>query len=151
MAKITRLTAREILDSRGNPTIEVELELNNQTIGKTAVPSGASTGKHEAVELRDGDPERYGGKGVLGAVANVEGEIAKRLIDRNYDQITLDQELIALDGTPNKSHSGANAVLSVSLAFAHAWAQNQNKELFETIAGEADEVRNATSHSQVVF
>ncbi|MCX6712289.1 MAG: phosphopyruvate hydratase, partial [Candidatus Vogelbacteria bacterium] len=134
MAKIKNILGREILDSRGNPTVTVELTLTNSSIGIASVPSGASTGKHEAIELRDDDKSRYDGKGVLGAIANVSGEIAKQLIDRDYDQASLDTELIALDGTPNKSHLGANAILGVSLAFAHAFAKSQGKELFETIA-----------------
>lgn len=134
MAKITKLSAREILDSRGNPTLAVELVLDDKTKGEAAVPSGASTGQYEAVELRDGDKSRYEGKGVLVAIANIESEIAKQLIGRDFDQTTLDQELIALDGTPNKSHLGANAILGVSLAFAHASAKSQNKELFEIIS-----------------
>jgi enolase len=133
MSTIKNLTAREILDSRGTPTIEVDLELVDNSLGQAAVPSGASTGSHEALELRDGDPERYNGKGVLKAVANVEGEIAQRLIGRDYDQATLDQELLALDGTENKSHLGANALLGVSLAFAKAQAQSQKQELYQSL------------------
>ncbi|HRZ30551.1 MAG TPA: phosphopyruvate hydratase [Candidatus Paceibacterota bacterium] len=137
MNTIKKISAREILDSRGNPTIEVDLIVENNKgetfLGQAAVPSGASTGSHEAVELRDGDKARYNGKGVLLAIANVEGEIARRLIGRNYDQTSLDTELIALDGTSNKSHLGANALLGVSLAFAHATAKSEGKELFEII------------------
>ncbi len=124
MATITKLDAREILDSRGNPTIETELSLDNQAVGKAAVPSGASTGKYEATALS-----------ASSAIVNVKGEIAQKIIGSNYDQATLDQELIILDGTPNKKHLGANAILGVSLAFAHASAKNQNKELFEILPG----------------
>jgi len=133
MAIIKKIEAREILDSRGNPTVEVELTLSDNSTGKAGVPSGASTGKYEALELRDNDQARYNGKGVLKAVANIEGEIAQRLIDRDYDQRTLDQELLALDGTENKSHLGANALLGVSLAFAKAWAKSQKQELYQSL------------------
>lgn len=133
MTSLKKIDAREILDSRGNPTIEVELSLENGTIGRSAVPSGASTGKHEAVELRDKDESRYNGKGVLNAVAQIEGEIAKHLINKEYDQESLDLDLIKLDGTDNKSRLGANAILGVSLAFAQALAKNNNQELFEII------------------
>jgi len=135
MAKIKNILGREILDSRGNPTVEVELTLEDGSLGRATVPSGASTGQYEAMELRDGDPNRYGGQGVLKAVANIENEIAKQLVGRDCDQTVLDQELIALDGTPNKSCLGANAILGVSLAFAHAWAKNQNKELYQSFLG----------------
>lgn len=138
MIKIKNIQAREILDSRGNPTIEVDLTAKNaigqEVTGRAAVPSGASTGTHEALELRDGDKNRYEGKGVLTAVANVEGEISQQLVDNDYDQTSLDQELLELDGTANKSHLGANALLGVSLAFAQASAQAQNKELFEILS-----------------
>ncbi len=138
MIKIKNIQAREILDSRGNPTVEVDLTAENtvgeKATGRATVPSGASTGTHEALELRDGDKTRYDGKGVLTVVANVEGEISQQLIDHDYDQTSLDQELLELDGTINKSHLGANALLGVSLAFAHTSAQIQNKELFETFS-----------------
>jgi enolase len=150
MITIKNISAREILDSRGNPTVEVTLTIENDKgetfLGQAAVPSGASTGSHEAVELRDGDKTRYNGKGVLLAVANVEGEIARRLVDRVYDQTSLDAEIIALDGTPNKSHLGANALLGVSLAFAHATARSEGKELFEIIG----DVGSPTSRSPEV-
>jgi len=133
MSKIKNLTAREILDSREQPTIEVNLELADGSLGQAAVPAGASTGSHEALELRDGDPERYNGKGVLKAVANVEGEIAIGLRDRDFDQASLDQELLALDGTANKSHLGANALLGVSLAFAKAKAKSQKQDLYQSL------------------
>src|SRR5581483_10367418 len=115
--QIKAIQAREILDSRGNPTIEVETTLIDGTSARAAVPSGASTGGHEAVELRDGDPNRYGGKGVLRAVANVNETIAPRLVGIDCcEQESIDETLIALDGTPNKSRLGANAILGVSLA-----------------------------------
>jgi enolase len=138
MIKIKSIKAREILDSRGNPTVEVDLTVlnnNGQTFfGRAAVPSGASTGSYEAVELRDGDKTRYGGKGVLLAVSNVNGEIAQKLLDRDFDQKTLDDEMIALDGTENKGHLGANAILGVSLAFAHASASTEGKKLHQYFA-----------------
>jgi len=131
MPTIERVTAREILDSRGNPTLEVEVELANGNIGLAAVPSGASTGKHEAVELRDGDKSRFGGKGVLQAVANVNGVIASELIGiPATDQVTVDHNLIQLDGTDNKSRLGANAILGASLAVAHAAASLLNMPLY---------------------
>ncbi|MFA6476050.1 MAG: phosphopyruvate hydratase [Candidatus Paceibacterota bacterium] len=138
MIKIKSIKAREILDSRGNPTVEVDLTVLNsggQTFfGRAAVPSGASTGSYEAVELRDGDKTRYGGKGVFQAVANVNGEIAQKLIDRDFDQKSLDAEMIALDGTENKGHLGANAILGVSLAFSHASASAEGKKLYQYFA-----------------
>jgi enolase len=136
MPTIERVTAREILDSRGNPTLEVEVELANGTIGRAGVPSGASTGKHEAVELRDGDKSRFGGKGVLMAVANVNGVIASELIDTlATDQATVDHNLIQLDGTDNKSRLGANAILGASLAVAHAAANLLNMPLYRHLGG----------------
>ncbi len=133
---IRRVHAREILDSRGNPTVEVEVTLADGTAGTAAVPSGASTGTHEAVELRDGDASRYGGKGVLRAVANVRGEIADAVVGRDgTDQAGLDQALIDLDGTPNKSRLGANALLGVSLATAHAAAAAAGEPLYRYLGG----------------
>ncbi|MDP9325605.1 MAG: phosphopyruvate hydratase [Candidatus Dormibacteraeota bacterium] len=133
---INLVEAREILDSRGNPTIEVEIALEGGARGVAKVPSGASTGVHEAVELRDGDPKRYGGKGVLKAVANVNGEIAASVTGRDAtDQAGLDDALRALDGTPNKGRLGANAILGVSLAAAHASATAAGKELFDHVGG----------------
>jgi enolase len=133
---IERVTAREILDSRGNPTLEVEVELANGNIGRAAVPSGASTGKHEAVELRDGDKSRFGGKGVLQTVANVNGVIASELIGTPAtDQATIDHNLIELDGTDNKSRLGANAILGASLAVAHAAASLLNMPLYRYLGG----------------
>src|SRR2546421_1161702 len=120
---IAEIKAREILDSRGNPTIEVDIRLEDGSLGRAAAPSGASTGAHEALELRDGDVKRYGGKGVLKAVANVRELIAPRI--RGLDatqQMNLDMTLINLDGTESKSRLGANAMLGVSLAAAHAAA-----------------------------
>ncbi|HEV7199537.1 MAG TPA: phosphopyruvate hydratase, partial [Candidatus Limnocylindria bacterium] len=134
---IRRVHAREILDSRGNPTVEVEVTLEGGVTGRAAVPSGASTGTHEAVELRDGDASRFGGKGVLRAVANVRGEIAGAVTGRDAtDQAGLDQALIDLDGTPNKARLGANAVLGVSLATAHAAAVATGQPLYRYLGGE---------------
>jgi enolase len=128
--KIKQILAREILDSRGNPTIEVDLTLSNGAFGRAAVPSGASTGKYEAIELRDGDKARYSGKGVQKAVANVNTVIAKKVKGKDFDQRKLDAFLIALDGTENKGNLGANAILGVSLAFAHASAAAAKKPLY---------------------
>jgi len=133
---ITRIQAREILDSRGNPTIEVDVELSGGAVGRAAVPSGASTGEHEAWELRDGDKTRYGGKGVLKAVANVNTKIFSELEGRDaLDQVGVDRTMIALDGTPNKGKLGANAILGVSLATAHAAAAQLGVDLFRYIGG----------------
>lgn len=131
---IAKVLAREILDSRGNPTVEVDLTLSDGSFGRAAVPSGASTGKYEAVELRDGDKKRYGGKGVLKAVANVNGELAKKLKGKTFTQRSLDELLIELDGTPNKGRLGANALLGVSLAFAHAMAASAKTPLYTYLA-----------------
>ncbi len=136
MGIIAEITAREILDSRGNPTIEVDVILEDGTLGRAAVPSGASTGAHEAHELRDGDPQRYGGKGVRKAVANVNGEIAEALVGADVtDQRGIDLAMIALDGTPNKSRLGANAVLGVSLAVARAAAEHTAQPLYRYVGG----------------
>lgn len=129
MAKIKNIIAREILDSRGNPTVEVDLILSDASFGRAGVPSGASTGSHEAVELRDGDSKRYGGKGVLKAVKNVNEKILKVLKGKEFDQCSLDMAMIELDGTENKSKLGANAILGVSLAFAKAMAVSKKKSL----------------------
>jgi enolase len=129
-AKIIKIVGREILDSRGNPTAEADVTLSDGSFGRAAVPSGASTGSHEAVELRDGDKKRYGGKGVQNAVANVNGPIAKLLRGKAWTQKTLDEAMIALDGTENKGKLGANAILGVSLAFAKAMAESQGKTLY---------------------
>ena len=134
--EIVDVMAREILDSRGNPTVEVEVTLDDGTIGRAAVPSGASTGIHEACELRDGDKGRYGGKGVLKAVENVNGEIAEALLGLNVlDQTYIDNLLIELDGTPNKTRLGANAILGASLACAKAGALATGNSLYNYIGG----------------
>ncbi|MDQ0285146.1 enolase [Desulfofundulus luciae] len=133
---IVDVYAREILDSRGNPTVEVDVLLEDGTLGRAAVPSGASTGAHEAVELRDGDPSRYLGKGVQKAVNNVIEKIAPEIIGFDAtDQVGLDMTLIELDGTPNKSNLGANAVLGVSLATARAAAQAVGLPLYQYLGG----------------
>ena len=135
-ATIHGVLAREILDSRGNPTVEVEVTLSNGVTGRAGVPSGASTGAHEAAELRDGDKNRYGGKGVLTAVANVNGEIAEAIHDQSvFDQSRIDRAMIELDGTPNKSRLGANAILGVSLAVAHAAAATAGLPLYRYLGG----------------
>ena len=128
--KIASVRGREILDSRGNPTVEVDITLASGAFGRAAVPSGASTGEREALELRDGDKKHYLGKGVLKAVANVNGEIAKAVIGGEFDQSTLDKAMIDLDGTPTKSRLGANAILGVSMAAAHAAAAEAKKPLY---------------------
>ncbi|MGC8468946.1 MAG: phosphopyruvate hydratase [Acetobacteraceae bacterium] len=136
MAAITDITAREILDSRGNPTVEVEVTLESGAMGRAAVPSGASTGAHEAVELRDGDPARFGGKGVTQAVGNVEGEIFEALSGLDAgEQIRIDETMIDLDGTPNKGRLGANAILGVSLAVAKAAAEDLGLPLHRYLGG----------------
>ncbi len=136
MTMIESLRAREILDSRGNPTLEVDCRLADGTLGRAAVPSGASTGEHEAVELRDGDPARYGGKGELQAVRNVAETIAPRLKGMDArDQRRVDAQLIELDGTPNKGHLGANATLGVSLAVARAAANALGLPLYRHLGG----------------
>lgn len=136
LTTIEEVTAREILDSRGNPTVQVEVLLMGGARGIAAVPSGASTGAHEAVELRDGDKSRYGGKGVLQAVANVNDQISDALVGLDAtDQSMLDEIMIELDGTPNKGKLGANALLGVSLAIAKAAAQAQQQPLYRYIGG----------------
>jgi enolase len=136
MTEIIDIHAREILDSRGNPTVEVEVTLEDGSSGRAAVPSGASTGAHEAVEKRDGDPKRYLGKGVLQAVDNVNDEIAGALLGFDAeDQIGLDQAMIELDGTPNKARLGANAILGVSLANAKAAAEAAALPLYRYVGG----------------
>lgn len=134
VVKISKVVAREILDSRGNPTVEVDMALSDGSFGRAAVPSGASTGKYEAVELRDGDKKRYAGKGVLKAVKNVNEIISKRVKGKTFTQRELDNALIELDGTPNKGKLGANAILGVSLAFAHAMAKSQKQPLYNYFA-----------------
>jgi len=136
LTTIDVLDAREILDSRGNPTVEVDVGLVDGSVGRAAVPSGASTGIHEAVELRDGDASRYGGKGVLGAVANVMERIAPDLLGLvASDQAGIDALLVELDGTPNKGALGANAILGVSLAVAHAAAASYGLPLYRYLGG----------------
>ncbi|MFQ6014747.1 MAG: phosphopyruvate hydratase [Anaerolineae bacterium] len=136
MTIIEEITAREILDSRGNPTIEVDVTLTGGTMGRAAVPAGASTGAHEALELRDGDKKRYGGKGVLTAVGNVNETIAAELIGWDVlDQSGIDQFMIGLDGTSNKEHLGANAILAISLAVAKAAAAALDLPLYRYLGG----------------
>jgi len=136
MSKIEKIFAREILDSRGNPTVEVEVTLESGVIGRASVPSGASTGENEAIELRDGDKSRYMGKGVLKAVANVNMVIAPKLIGVSaLHQRFIDKQMIALDGTKTKSNLGANAILGVSLAVAKAAAAYLDMPLYRYIGG----------------
>ncbi|KAA1052389.1 phosphopyruvate hydratase, partial [Azospirillum argentinense] len=136
MSAITEIHAREILDSRGNPTVEVDVLLESGAFGRAAVPSGASTGAHEAVELRDGDKSRYGGKGVLKAVESVNGEIFDAIAGLDgSNQRALDLAMIELDGTPNKGRLGANAILGVSLAVAKASAEEAALPLFRYVGG----------------
>jgi enolase len=133
---IEQVIGREILDSRGNPTVEVDVILEDGSLGRAAVPSGASTGEFEAVELRDGDAGRYGGKGVLNAVANVNGAIADELLGENaLEQTAIDHAMIELDGTPNKGNLGANAILGVSMAVAKACASSLGLPLYRYIGG----------------
>ena len=136
LTTIDDIIAREILDSRGNPTVEVDVYLQSGIMGRAAVPSGASTGAHEAVELRDGDKKRYGGKGVLKAVANVNERIKEELVELDArDQSAIDSLLIELDGTDNKGNLGANAILGVSMAVAKASAQAVGLPLYRYIGG----------------
>ena len=136
MSTIIDILGREILDSRGNPTVEVDVILEDGTMGRAAVPSGASTGAHEAVEMRDGDKARYMGKGVLGAVAAVNGEIAEALVGMDVtEQVGIDAAMIELDGTPNKARLGANAILGVSLAAAKAAADFTAQPLYRYVGG----------------
>jgi enolase len=141
MADIAKIIGREILDSRGNPTVEVEVTLGDGAFGRAAVPSGASTGVHEALEMRDGDKLRYGGKGTLKAVAHVNKEIADAIIGMDaLDQKAVDRAMLALDGTPNKSKLGANAILGVSLAVARAAADSVGLPLYRYLGGVAANV-----------
>jgi enolase len=134
--EITKVVGREILDSRGNPTVEADVHLADGSIGRAAVPSGASTGEHEAVELRDGDKSRYLGKGTRKAVANIAGEIAPSLTGMEAEQqAVIDRHMIALDGTANKSHLGANAILAVSMAVARAAAISHQQPLYRYLGG----------------
>jgi enolase len=136
VATIEAIVAREILDSRGNPTVEVEIGLDDGTIARAAVPSGASTGAFEAIELRDGDPKRYGGKGVLTAVSNIADRVAEELVGYEAsDQRAIDQKMLDIDGTPGKSSLGANAILGVSLAVAKAAASSAELSLFRYLGG----------------
>jgi enolase len=136
MTKIASVHALEILDSRGNPTVEVVITTDNGAVGKAKVPSGASTGEREALELRDGDKKRYFGKGVLKAIANIRGPISALVMGQNVeDQKELDMAMIKADGTPDKSNLGANAILGVSLAIAKAAAASKNLELFQYLGG----------------
>jgi len=136
MTLIVDVHARQILDSRGNPTVEVDVELEDGSLGRAAVPSGASTGAHEAVELRDGDKSRWGGKGVIKAVEAVNGELAEAVLGLDAeDQAGLDAEMIAIDGTPNKGRLGANAILGISLAAARAAAQAVGLPLYRYVGG----------------
>ena len=140
MSKIKEIKAREILDSRGNPTVEVDLRLESSAFGRASVPSGASTGEHEALELRDKDPARYQGKGVLKAVGNINGVLSDNLIGIDFpDQEALDRKMIEIDGTPGKSNLGANALLGISLAYAKACANQAGLPLFQYLGG--DEAR----------
>ncbi|MBQ1987917.1 MAG: phosphopyruvate hydratase [Muribaculaceae bacterium] len=134
--KIKEVKGREILDSRGNPTVEVDVKLESGLVARASVPSGASKGEHEAVELRDGDEKRYSGKGVLRAVSNVNGEIADLVVGMDVrDQVLIDETMVALDGTPNKSNLGANAILGVSLAVAKAAAAHYRVPLYRYLGG----------------
>ncbi|MCX8135259.1 MAG: phosphopyruvate hydratase [Roseococcus sp.] len=136
MPAIASIVAREVLDSRGNPTVEAEVMLEEGSTGRAIVPSGASTGAHEAVELRDGDAARFGGKGVRRACANIEGEILEALRGMDAaDQVAIDEAMIALDGTPNKARLGANAILAVSLAVAKAAAEAHGLPLYRYVGG----------------
>src|SRR5260221_4545696 len=145
MTEIVDIVAREILDSRGNPTVEVDVTLEDGSFGRAGVPSGASTGAHEAVERRDGDKARYGGKGVLKALDAVNGEIFDALSGREAeDQLALDRALIELDGTPNKGRLGANAILGGSLAIAKAAALAAGQPLYRYGGGGAPPVHPPT-------
>ncbi len=136
MPRISRIFAREVLDSRGNPTVEVDVRLADDTVGRAIVPSGASTGEHEALEMRDGDKSRYLGKGVLQAVASVNDVIAPELLGlRPYDQKALDELMLQIDGSPTKSKLGANAILGVSMALAHAAANSLGLPLYAYLGG----------------
>jgi enolase len=138
MTNIREIVARQVLDSRGNPTVEAEVRLVSGTVGRAIVPSGASTGEHEAVELRDGDKKRYLGKGVLKAIENVNSEIARALANFNAaDQVALDRKMIELDGTKNKGRLGANAILAVSMAAARAAANEYGLPLYRYLGGAA--------------
>ena len=135
MIKINKLYAREILDSRGNPSLECDLFLEDGSFGRASVPSGASTGLHEAIELRDNDKNRYSGNGVKKAIENIKNELIPEIINKKFDNINdFDQTLINVDGTKNKSKIGANSILAVSLAFAKALANSSNNSLYEFLS-----------------
>jgi enolase len=160
MARITQFLAQEILDSRGNPTIEVEVLLDDGSLARAAVPSGASTGTREALELRDKDKSRYGGKGVLHAVRNVEQELAPLLCGRDArQQRDIDRLMIEKDGTPTKEKLGANAILGVSLAVAKAAAASARQPLYQYLGGDAAvtlpvplmNVLNGGKHADKIF
>ncbi|MGB5131160.1 MAG: phosphopyruvate hydratase, partial [Steroidobacteraceae bacterium] len=137
MTRIVDIRGREIIDSRGNPTVEADVELEEGTVGRASVPSGASTGTREAVELRDGDPMRFLGKGVLNAVAHVNGELRDALVGREaQEQAGVDRRMLELDATDNKSRLGANALLAVSLATARAAAESQRLPLYRYLGGD---------------
>jgi enolase len=137
MSRIVEIRGREIIDSRGNPTVEADVVLESGVVGRAAVPSGASTGSREAVELRDGDAKRFGGKGVLNAVAHINGAIRGLALGLDaQDQAGLDAKMIAADGTENKSNLGANAILAVSLAAAHAAAKDRKLPLYKHLGGD---------------
>ncbi len=136
MSVIEQIHGREVLDSRGNPTVEVEVLLSDGAFGRAIVPSGASTGEHEALELRDGDKNRYGGKGVLKAVESINGPLAEALIGAYaFEQMVIDEQMIALDGTPTKNKLGANAILGISMAVAHASANSLDLPLYAYLGG----------------
>ena len=131
MPKITKITARQIIDSRGNPTVECDIEFEDATFGRSSVPSGASTGVHEALELRDNDKTKYKGKGVLKAVDNINKTISNEIVGSSFEDIhSFDDFLLQLDGTENKSNLGANATLAASLAFAKCLASSEGDELY---------------------
>src|SRR5271155_3960480 len=139
MSRIVDIRGREIIDSRGNPTVEADVVLDSGALGRAAVPSGASTGSREAVELRDGDPKRFAGKGVLKAVAHINGALREAVAGMDaQDQRALDGRMIAADGTENKSKLGANAILAVSLAAAHAAARERKLPLYRHLGGDGD-------------
>src|SRR6202790_2042350 len=138
MSRIVEILGRQIIDSRGNPTVEADVVLHSGVVGRAAVPSGASTGSREAVELRDGDARRFGGKGVLKAVAHVNGPLRDLLLGADaQDQRGLDAKMIKADGTESKSNLGANALLAVSLAAAHAAARDNGLPLYRHLGGRA--------------
>src|ERR1700757_185983 len=143
--KILKVHARQVIDSRGNPTVEADVILEGEVLGRAAVPSGASTGEHEALELRDADKSKYLGKGVLKAVAHVNGEIAKAVAGFDAsDQRTLDRRMIEADGTPNKSKLGANAILAVSMAAARAAGVSAGQTLYKYLARHSSDSSGTT-------